>query len=124
MEAFGEIVDPLTLFHEIAKRAVELLAISIARHRLGRPRLRRLGFLGHVVRSYGEDRNHHGQNNSPGDLLRPCSLTPTPPWRSLFAELPHPDGRLSRVHCGLYLIDLGDEFGLIARAVGSYSVDG
>jgi hypothetical protein len=30
MEAFGEIVDPLTLFHEIAKRAVDLLAISIA----------------------------------------------------------------------------------------------
>jgi len=29
VEAFGEIVDPLPLFHEIAKRAVELLAISI-----------------------------------------------------------------------------------------------
>jgi len=34
VEAFDEIVDPLTLFHEIAKRAVELLAISIARYRL------------------------------------------------------------------------------------------
>src|ERR1700682_333338 len=51
MEAFGEIVDPLTLFHEIAKRAVDLLAISIARYRLRRPYRRRLCFLGHVATS-------------------------------------------------------------------------
>jgi hypothetical protein len=37
VEAFGEIVDPLALFHQIAKRAVDLLAISIARYRLRRP---------------------------------------------------------------------------------------
>jgi hypothetical protein len=30
VEAFGEIVDPLTLFHEIAQRAVEPLAIFIS----------------------------------------------------------------------------------------------
>jgi hypothetical protein len=34
------------------------------------------------------------------------------------------DGRLSRVHCGLDLIDLGDESGLIVRAIGAYLVDG
>ena len=51
VEAFDEILDPLPLFHEIAKRAVELLAISIARYRLKRPQRRRLCVLGHVVTS-------------------------------------------------------------------------
>ena len=51
VEAFDEIVDPLPLFHEIAKRAVELLAIFIARYRLKRPQRRRLCLLGDVVTS-------------------------------------------------------------------------
>ncbi len=51
VEAFDEIVDPLTLIHEIAKRAVELLAISIARYHLKRPQRRRLCALGHAVTS-------------------------------------------------------------------------
>ncbi len=51
VEAFDEIVDPLTLFHEIAKRAVERPAISIARYHLKRPRRRRLCALGHAVTS-------------------------------------------------------------------------
>jgi hypothetical protein len=51
VEAFDEILDPLPLFHEIAKRAVELLAISIARYRLKRPQRRRLCALGHAVTS-------------------------------------------------------------------------
>jgi hypothetical protein len=51
VEAFDEIVDPLPLFHKIAKRAVELLAISIARYRLKRPQRRRLRLLGHEVTS-------------------------------------------------------------------------
>jgi hypothetical protein len=51
VEAFDEIVDSLTLFHEIANRAVELLAISFARYRLERPQRRRLCVLGHVVTS-------------------------------------------------------------------------
>jgi hypothetical protein len=51
VEAFDEIVDPLPLFHAIAKRAVELLAISIARYRLRRPQRRRLCLLGQVVTS-------------------------------------------------------------------------
>jgi len=51
VEAFDEIVDPLPLFHKIAKRAVELLAISIARYRLKRPQRRRLCLLGDVVTS-------------------------------------------------------------------------
>ena len=49
VEAFDEIVDPLTLFHEIAKRAVELLAISIARYRLKRHSVG--SCVGHVVTS-------------------------------------------------------------------------
>src|SRR5882672_1591213 len=53
VEALDEIVDPLPLFHEIAKRAVELLAISIARYRLRRPQRRRLCVLGHEVTSRG-----------------------------------------------------------------------
>jgi hypothetical protein len=51
VEAFDEIVGPFPLFHEIAKRAVELLAISIARYRLKRPQRRRLCVLDHVVTS-------------------------------------------------------------------------
>ena len=51
VEAFDEIVDPLPLFHKIAKRAVELLAISIARYRLKRRQRRWLCVLGHMVTS-------------------------------------------------------------------------
>jgi hypothetical protein len=51
IEAFDEIMYPLPLFYEIAKRAVELLAISFARYRLKRPQRRRLCVLGHVVTS-------------------------------------------------------------------------
>ena len=51
VEAFDEIVDPLPLFHQIAKRAVELLAIFIARYRLKRPQRRRLCVSGHVLTS-------------------------------------------------------------------------
>jgi hypothetical protein len=74
VEAFGKFADPLTLFHKIAKRAVEPLAIFMARYRVRGPQPRCSRFQGHVVRPYGKDRNPHGQNSSPGDLLRPCSL--------------------------------------------------
>ena len=37
VEAFVEIVDPLPLFHQIAKRAVEPLAIFMARYRVRQP---------------------------------------------------------------------------------------
>jgi hypothetical protein len=40
VEAFVEIVDSLPLFHEIAKRAVEPLAIFMARYRVGPPQPR------------------------------------------------------------------------------------
>jgi hypothetical protein len=51
VEAFDEIVDPSPLFQQIAKRAVELLAISIARYRLKTPQRRRLCVFGHGVTS-------------------------------------------------------------------------
>ena len=40
VEAFDEIVDTLPLFHEIAKRAVEPLAIFMARYRVRAPQPR------------------------------------------------------------------------------------
>jgi hypothetical protein len=46
VEGFVEIVDPLPLFHDVAKRAVEPFAIFIARRRVMRPQRRRLCFLG------------------------------------------------------------------------------